>query len=643
MQGRAYAVLTLKAVDEEQRILEGVATTLDVDRVGDIVEPKGAEFNLPIPFLFQHNSREPIGEVFFAKVTSDGIQIKARIAKIDEPGKLKDRIDEAWQSIKHRLVRGLSIGFQSIEHSHIDGTFGIKFSKWLWLELSAVTIPANSAASITAIKSAFDASRLAAIGNSGGSHALGDSSTSNTRRSKDASRMNLTQVKTAIGDKKSRLEELMKLAELDEDQQTEIGALPGEIKSLTTKANQLQAIEDANLTLASPVGVVKDINGASAARAASSHQAIVTPNRPKEMGFVRAVICKAAAFLNPGMSALEIAKAAYPDDSPVHAYLKAAVAAGVTTDAGWAGNLVYPTNVVSEFIEYLRPRTILGQFGQGNIPSLRNVPFNSRGVSLTSGATGYWVGQGLLKPVTRLTTGTWSLAFAKAAALAVISRELAKFSVPSAESLVRDELIKAGRAILDTTFIRPDVAPVANVSPGSILNGITPIPSSGTDANAVRADVAAILAPFIAANIDPTTGVWIMSTTLALQLALMRNPLGQKEFPDITMRGGSFEGFPVIASEYATDGSPGTNLLAFVNASDIFLADDGEFDVMVSDQASIKMASDPNGADSSAAYVSMFQSNQLALLVERYINWDRRRDEAVQFIQAAEYSSGSPA
>src|SRR5690606_30855986 len=51
------------------------------------------------------------------------------------------------------LVRGLSIGFKSLEHTHIDGTYGMRFIKWLWLELSAVTIPANAEASIQTVKS----------------------------------------------------------------------------------------------------------------------------------------------------------------------------------------------------------------------------------------------------------------------------------------------------------------------------------------------------------------------------------------------------------------------------------------------------------------------------------------------------------
>ena len=52
---RAYSLLTLKAVDEDARIITGMATTPTPDRLQDVVEPRGAQFKLPIPFLWQHD------------------------------------------------------------------------------------------------------------------------------------------------------------------------------------------------------------------------------------------------------------------------------------------------------------------------------------------------------------------------------------------------------------------------------------------------------------------------------------------------------------------------------------------------------------------------------------------------------------
>ena len=116
--------------------------------MGDVVEPKGAAFKLPIPLLWQHRSGEPIGQVIAAKVTAAGIWVRAKIFR-----GLLPEIDRAWTLIKAGLVRGFSIGFNPIESADIKGTWGQHFTKWDWLELSAVTIPANQDASIHTIKS----------------------------------------------------------------------------------------------------------------------------------------------------------------------------------------------------------------------------------------------------------------------------------------------------------------------------------------------------------------------------------------------------------------------------------------------------------------------------------------------------------
>ena len=148
---RAYGLLELKAVDEERREIAGLATSISTDRMGDVVVPDGAEFKLPIPLLSQHDSKSPIGEVYEAEVTSRGIRIKARIPK--DTG--LDYVETAWKQIKARLVRGLSIGFRSLKHEPLDVERpwdGFKFLSWEWLELSAVTIPANAQATIQTVK-----------------------------------------------------------------------------------------------------------------------------------------------------------------------------------------------------------------------------------------------------------------------------------------------------------------------------------------------------------------------------------------------------------------------------------------------------------------------------------------------------------
>ncbi|WP_151838099.1 MULTISPECIES: HK97 family phage prohead protease [unclassified Acinetobacter] len=151
----AYSLLNIKSIDEEQWIIEGIATTPAPDRVDDIVEPKGAQFTLPVPFLWQHYREKPIGSVIEATIMDEGIKVKVQLVKPSEveSAELKELLQKAWDSIKTGLVRGLSIGFGAIEYVEISGTWGIRYTKWDWRELSAVTIPANQEATITGVKS----------------------------------------------------------------------------------------------------------------------------------------------------------------------------------------------------------------------------------------------------------------------------------------------------------------------------------------------------------------------------------------------------------------------------------------------------------------------------------------------------------
>jgi HK97 family phage prohead protease len=158
MLNRAYSVLDVKAFDEDTRKFSGVATSPSVDRVGDIIDPLGVKFSNPMPLLHQHRHDAPIGSVRFKKPTKDGIEFDAEIAKVDEPGPLKDRLDTAWGEIRHGLVRATSIGFRPIEYSFMDNG-GVRYSEVEVYELSTVTVPANADALISTIKSLDTAAR----------------------------------------------------------------------------------------------------------------------------------------------------------------------------------------------------------------------------------------------------------------------------------------------------------------------------------------------------------------------------------------------------------------------------------------------------------------------------------------------------
>lgn len=640
---RAYSLITVKAVSEDQRTFTGIATTPSPDRMGDIIEPLGVTFKNPLPLLLYHDSHAPVGTVKFEKPTKDGIAFTAQIPTITEPGRLKDRVDEAWQSVKARLVRGVSIGFRVLNDAvdWMKDSGGFRYRETEVLELSLVAVPANQDATILALKS-FDVGRPAATGTAAGVPSIRSGATDTRQMSRSMNTSERIAAKKAdLRTKTEALDALMTkgdsevLSDADRQAQT---TLNRELEALTADIDSLASLEKAQAMNAQRV-----VAPGTPAAAEKQRVVEVKSTLPPGIEFARYVICKMAQLVSGGsVTALEVAKSRYPDYPRIQHLIKAAVTSHTSADGSNTGGteLVYAQNLVSEFIEFLRPMTIIGKFGANGIPSLRRIPFNVRITGQTTGGAGYWVGQGKQKPVKKFDFSATTLTFAKVAAISVLSDELARFSSPSAEAEIRQALSDALIERLDTDFVDPMKTLSANVSPASITNGVSPLTPSGTDAAAVRADIAQLLATFIAANINPVNGVFITTNTVALTLSLMRNALGQKEFPDVSMLGGRLEGFPLIASQYCSSGSPTSDLLIFANASDIFLADDGQVTIDASREASIEMESDPE--NQVGTVLSMYQSNNIALRAERYINWALRRAAAVAYLDGVAYASGSP-
>lgn len=341
--------------------------------------------------------------------------------------------------------------------------------------------------------------------------------------------------------------------------------------------------------------------------------------------------------------AMEFAKMGFPHDQRLHNAMKvkANVVAASTGNSSYAGFLVDYQNLVADFIEYLRPSTLLGKFGTGGVPDLHRVPFNVRLLRTLTGGSGYWVGEGKPKPLTGFTGDAVTLTWAKVANIAVITEELLKFSNPSADTWVRNELTRALVARMNIDFIDPDKAASAGVSPASILNGVSPIASSGTDGDAARADIQALVNTFVTNNQSVANAVLIMDEVTALTLSMMLNPLGQPLFPGMTRTGGTILGIPVITSQYVPTDSNG-HILAIVDADSLLVADDGVFTVDASREASLQMLDNPTNdttTPTATSLVSMFQTDSIAIRAERYINWAKARSTAAAWVSGVNYSA----
>jgi HK97 family phage prohead protease/HK97 family phage major capsid protein len=615
MHDRAYAILELKSYDAETRTIEGLATTPAPDRAGDIMEPGGAVFTLPMPLLWQHDQTQPVGQVTDARVTPDGIWIKAQLAQVGDPGALRARLDDAWQHVKAGLIRGLSIGWKPITAVARKGG-GHHVSSWHWAELSLVTIPLNQTATILSVKSA----------------ALGPDPSSvldpHVVVRRDARAMNKktfseqrAEYEADRAGKAQHLVDLMSVedgATLDAKAQEDYNATALAVKALDAHIVRLKECEALNMSQATPV--IATHSGTS------TYVQVKAPRVEPGTAFTRYAMAMLRAK-GDSMRAIDYAKQ-WKDSTPeVELMVKAAVLPGDTVNPSWAGVLVQIRNAENEFLELLRPATIIGK-----IPGLRQVPFNTQVPLQTGGGTYAWVGQGAPKPVGKLALTTTALQFSKAAGIIVITEELAKLSSPSAELIVRRDMLAGMQQFLDQQFIDPAVASVANVSPGSITNGATTAAST----DSAITDLALILGHFSAANLGLAGVTMIMSEGNALAMGLLTNASGGKVFPGMSATGGSAEGFTIIASNAA-----GQNVIG-LKADQILYADDGGISIDTSREASVLMDSAPV-PDATSVYTSLWQNNLVGLRAERMINWQRARPQAVYYLTGAAYPAAPAA
>lgn len=661
---RAYSLLNVKSFDDERRTFSGIASTPSIDRMGDIVDPLGAKFALPMALLLDHDSKQQVGHVEFAKPNKDGIPFKASIPIVTEPGKLKDLVDYAWDLVKYRLRSFVSIGFSALKYEIMkDG--GYHFTAWEWLELSLVSIPAQSEAVVhegKSLESAFlafksiDAPLLAATGKEPKASdrptppAPGKKKTTPIVKALEGKVMKKTvaeQISAFEAARQAKAAEMTTIMEatadsgetLDAETSEKYDTLADEVKSIDTHLARLKTLESTIVKAAVPVAGHR---AAAGSESRGGHTVVQMKEvLPKGIGFVRLWGAQYLAKKH-GVSAVEVIRSkGWGSDlesvAAAHAdiVLRAAVTPGNTTDTTFAAPLVVQQNLASEFVDLLRPQTIIGRLG------LRRVPFNISVPRQTGGASVAWVGEGAPKPVSSLAFDSISLRFTKVAGIVPITQELLRFSNPSAEAVIRDDLINAVAYITDRDFLDPSKAAVTNVSPASVTNGVTPVVATGTTADALRDDLGTLLKTYAAANMGVTGLTLVMTSQMAIAISLMVNALGQAEFPGMGPTGGTLVGIPVITSEniVATGGSPvDGGLIVALSAGDILLADDGGVSIDVSTEASIQMETAPDSpATASTTFVSAFQQNMAFFRAEREIHWLKRRSTAVQYIASAKY------
>ena len=424
---------------------------------------------------------------------------------------------------------------------------------------------------------------------------------------------------------------------LSENEIAELQERDENIATIDTDLKYYQDAMNADQTTAEPVNGDTQEAGQKSRQGTGSVR-VIEPKLEKGVLFARLVKTLARAK-GSASDAIIFAEndAKKTNDNRLLNLVKAAVAPATTQNTEWAGALTEGKEASKEFIELLLPETILGKFGTNGIPSLREIPFNVLVPGQSLGGSATWVGEGKAASVTTAGFFNTKLDRMKLSAISVLTEEMILDSSPAADILVRDTLIAAISSRIDKDFIDPTKTESARLSPASITNKGVAIESVGNNSAAIKRDAVAMHAPFIKANIPTDRLVWLMGSSTALTLSLMTTQSGAPAFPGMTPGGGFFLGKPVIVSSNIG------KMLILADAASILIAKDDDISVKYSQEANIKMSSDPEN-DSGAESVSMFQNDMVAIKTDQYINWSLARSGSVSYIKEVNWTfdDGAP-
>ena len=140
--------MTIKSVAPDGSFTGSLAVYNNVDLGGDLIEA-GAftktikEHGDQVPLLWQHDPKVPIGMLTLVD-GAEALSVKGQLL-MDLPA-----AKNAYLLIKARIVKGLSIGFDTVKDAVDQGVRHLKEIR-LW-EGSIVTFPMNEAAMITSVK-----------------------------------------------------------------------------------------------------------------------------------------------------------------------------------------------------------------------------------------------------------------------------------------------------------------------------------------------------------------------------------------------------------------------------------------------------------------------------------------------------------
>jgi HK97 family phage prohead protease len=624
-----------------------VLSDATVDRYGDIVEPQGwllDNFRTNPIALFNHRAEQVVGKWANVRITQDALLAEFEPA---EPG--TSRIaDEVRKLVEQGVLRAASVGFHGIEAEPIKGTRGKRYKSQELVETSIVSVPANPAA--LAIAKSLD------ISDDTMELVFGKHAALTTRSIQPGKHAETQPRPLGIGVKS------MNISQQIEDAQTRLNAARDALLAHTQEPNHdLDEAETLNnevefleKDLASKQRTEKSLALRAAAEPVQStahgtaQGTAMTVRRPLS---VSQAATEKADYLWRAAAAGFIARATqrtiedvlrerypqerYNDAEATGWVTRAAISGALTTVPGWAQELVSQGN--GAFMQTLYPMSVFPRLaGQGTAltfgPDNASIKIPSR--ATTPSISAAFVAEGQPIPVRRLGLTSITLQPFKMGGISVYSREMAMYSNPSIEGIIRQGLTEDTAVTIDTLLL--DANPATTARPAGLLFGVAAAGAASTAKGyaAILADLGLLTAPFYASNAGRNL-VMIINPQQAMQLGFAPGPDGSFGWSSqFTNRFTILESTTVLAGK-----------VIVIDAAD-FVSVNGAAEFDISEQSVLHMedttplniaaTGTPNVV--AAPVQSMWQTAQIGIRMLLNITWAMRRTGMVQYLTGVNWA-----
>jgi len=596
-----------------------VFSTPDIDRDGDRVLQNWDLDDFiknPIVLAF-HDHTNPVGKWINIRVQDGMLQGDLELAEVGT----SDFINSLHKLVEQDILKSVSVGFRS-KKSKANTFGGYDLDENYLFECSLVSIPANQNALAKEFSylSNDEVKRICTMNGDCSSTKAGDNNlnikTKSIKRGFKAmtiqERIAAAQGKMAV--KSAELNKLNAKDDLSDADVAKMSELSDEIKTLTGRIEQFEAIE-----VKAAGGVVETVVAA---------EEKLNEDEAKSLVF-KGIVTTIKAF-GAKISPVAAAELYYADTKGLKDLVKAATDPATTTDAEWAGNLVQQG--YDSFLETLYPMTVYGRVGgrKFEFGKARSViiPARKAGADVSGG----FVGEGQPIPVKEDAFVTQTLTPKKMAVITTFTAEILKSSTPNVEQIVRTDILEDTAKAIDAAFLdNAAVAGLPNPRPAGLQNATATgagniNAATGTDIAAIEADLDAAMDRMGAVELGQS-GVIVMNPKISRHLRRKTNALGQYPLKD-----GLVDGFTIVTSTNVPD-----DVVFLIDDRAMSFGTDFAPQFEVSTQATVVMANpaEPIGNGSAVTALpvrSMFQTDTTALRFKLGMDWSISRLGGVQVI-----------